>query len=53
MSIPDAADRLKSWIDRNNIKILNVAGARARKDPKIYQATIELLARAFSIEEIP
>lgn len=53
LSISDAASRLLSWIERNNINILNVAGARARKDPKIYDATMELLERTFSIRTTP
>lgn len=48
LSISDAAARLLSWIERNNIRILNVAGARARKDPKIYEATMALLEKALS-----
>ena len=51
LSIPDAAARLLSWIERNNIRILNVAGARAGKDPKIYEVTINLLEKAFAIGE--
>jgi hypothetical protein len=33
------------WIHRYKIKVLNVAGPRASKDPKIYQATIDLLEK--------
>ena len=39
----DAAEMVKSWIDRNNIQVLNVAGARASKDPEIYKITVEIL----------
>lgn len=38
-----AAKSIHSWLDRNNIQTLNVAGARASKDPKIYEATTHLL----------
>jgi hypothetical protein len=39
------------WIQRYKIKVLNVAGPRASKDPKIYQATIELLEVIFMKEK--
>jgi hypothetical protein len=35
------------WIQRYKIKVLNVAGPRASKDPKIYQATFDLLEAIF------
>jgi len=47
LSIVDAANIVKSWIDRNNIKILNVAGPRASKSQGIYQTTIEVLKASF------
>jgi len=47
LSIVDAANTVKSWIDRNDIKILNVAGPRASKSPGIYQTTIEVLKASF------
>jgi len=31
------ASKINSWIIEHNIKILNVAGSRASKDPKIYE----------------
>ena len=42
-SYPEAARMIREWVGRNGIKVMNVAGARASKDPKIYQAVIELL----------
>jgi hypothetical protein len=33
-----AASKINSWIIEHNIEILNVAGSRASKDPKIYEA---------------
>ena len=45
LSLDIAMDRLKSWIERNDIKVLNVAGPRSSKDPGIYQATIDLLEK--------
>lgn len=39
----DAALIIGKWLQTNKIEVLNVAGPRAGKDPKIYQATLELL----------
>jgi hypothetical protein len=38
-----AAEIVSHWIDARGIKILNVAGPRASKDPKIYDARRKLL----------
>jgi len=35
-----AASKINSWIIEHNIKILNVTGSRASKDPKIYEDTM-------------
>ena len=43
LSIVDAANIVKSWIDRNDIKILNVAGPRASKSPEIYKIAMAVL----------
>ena len=42
-SYPEAARMIQEWVGRNGIKIMNVAGPRASKDPMIYQAVMELL----------
>ena len=42
---PEAARMIQEWIGRNGIKIMNVAGARASKDPEIYQAVMDLLEK--------
>jgi hypothetical protein len=47
LSTESASMRLVSWIERNHIRILNVAGPRADKDPTIYQATLDLLEATF------
>ena len=39
------------WIHRYKIKVLNVAGPRASKDPKIYQATLDLLEAVLAKRE--
>ncbi|OPY06436.1 MAG: putative molybdenum carrier [Syntrophus sp. PtaB.Bin001] len=46
-SIKDAAITISSWIEENNIEVLNVAGPRAGKDPEIYRATLTLLETLF------
>ena len=43
LSVSDASKTTASWIERNGIQILNVAGARGTKDPTIYNATMEIL----------
>lgn len=45
-SYPEAANMIREWIKRKSIKVMNVAGARASKDPMIYQATMDLLDAA-------
>ena len=42
-NINDAANKVRKWIDMKHIRVLNVAGPRASKDPKIYDATVDLL----------
>jgi len=39
----EAAKTVNSWIFQHNIKILNVTGPQASKDPDIYQATKKIL----------
>ena len=48
LSVPDAARTIKSWIDQNNVRVLNVAGSRASKDPEIYKTTVEILKTALT-----
>ena len=43
LSVSDASKKTASWIDRNGIQVLNVAGSRASKDLGIYKATMEIL----------
>ncbi len=45
----DAAYRILSWIEYNHIKILNVAGPRASKDPAIYNDVFKILDMAYKI----
>jgi hypothetical protein len=41
-----------SWVVENRIKVLNVAGPRASKDPRTYQATKKLLKAVFQLDLI-
>ena len=47
LTVNQAAERLLHWIQKKEIKVLNVAGPRARKDPDIYSKTFELLKLTF------
>lgn len=44
----EASYLIAEWAERHHISIMNVAGARASKDSKIYQATFDLLEAALS-----
>ena len=48
MSSPAALEIL-TWLDENGIKILNVAGARESKDPKIYSGVKDVLTGVFVV----
>jgi hypothetical protein len=43
MSICNAANKIRQWIRDNNITVMNVAGPRASKDPKIYRTSRRVL----------
>ena len=44
-----AAMDVRTWVAENHIKVLNVAGPRASKDPGIYPATKKLLKAVFQL----
>jgi hypothetical protein len=48
----DAAYRILSWIESYHIKILNVAGPRASKDPAIYNDVFKILDMAYKIHKV-
>jgi hypothetical protein len=48
----DAASLVNSWIKLRQIKILNVAGPRASKDPNVYVDVFRILEWAFKIYRI-
>lgn len=50
ISIQDAVNTIRSWIDRNNVQVLNVAGPRASKNPEIYDKVIEVLEATLRLE---
>ena len=45
-----AATLIRSWLDENQIDILNVAGPRASKDAKIYSAVVKLIESVYYLE---
>ena len=40
---PDAFDKVTGWLDRNRVRVLNVAGPRASKSPDHYGIAREFL----------
>lgn len=46
-SLENAADKAREWLQLAGVSTLNVAGARASKDPAIYDATYSLLSEVF------
>ncbi len=47
MTAFDAARNLSDWIKNYDIRVLNVAGSRASQNPRIYQATADILESAY------
>jgi hypothetical protein len=43
-----AAQKLKKWMLQNNIRVLNVAGPRASKEPEVGEFVYQVLAATFS-----
>ncbi|MFC1866537.1 YpsA SLOG family protein [Thermodesulfobacteriota bacterium] len=48
----DAAVKINGWIYGYKIEVLNVAGSRASKDPKIYQAVKDILEDVINLNSI-
>ena len=48
----NAAQQLNNWLQENQVEVLNVAGTRGSHDPKIYQATTDVLQTALYMEII-
>ena len=47
-----AAMKAADWIRENSVRILNVAGPRASHDPKIYNATLDLILSIYQLDKI-
>jgi len=45
-----AAVAIKDWISENKIEVLNVAGPRASKDPKIYRDSLNILESVYYLD---
>lgn len=45
---PGRIERVHEWLEKSNIRILNVAGPRASKEPEIYQSAFDYLMRVFA-----
>jgi hypothetical protein len=46
----DAAMKINKWLYEKNIEVLNVAGPRASKDSKVYQAVMDILISAYYLD---
>jgi len=49
IDISGASRLIYDWLQKEEIKILNVAGSRASRDPKIYRDTMSLLKEFFTL----
>jgi hypothetical protein len=47
-----AAENIATWTSEYGIEVLNVAGARASKDPQIYEAVSKVLTTALHLDHI-
>jgi hypothetical protein len=47
MAAFQAASAVNQWILQNDIEILNVAGPRASKDPRVYQEALNIIESAY------
>jgi hypothetical protein len=45
----EAPQRLKTFLEDNLIKVLNVAGPRASKEPKVAEFVVETLECVFTL----
>ncbi len=46
----DAAMKINKWLSEKYIEVLNVAGPRASKDSKVYQAVMDILISAYYLD---
>jgi hypothetical protein len=47
-----ASSHISSWVKENDIKVLNVAGPRASKDPLIYRDTFYIIEGVIMLDSI-
>lgn len=50
-SLAKGAAMVRTWLTNHPIRVMNVAGARASGDPKIYAATLALLEKIFAVHK--
>jgi len=50
LAVSDAVRFIRSWLERNDIQTLNIAGPRQSKAPGIYELTREVLKTALHYE---
>ena len=48
VSLSEAVEIIRTWVETNKIEVLNVAGPRASKDPEIYGKTLNILRRVLT-----
>jgi putative molybdenum carrier protein len=48
-AMSDASKRLKAFLEDNVIEVINVAGPRGSKEPKLPQFVFEILNRVFDL----
>jgi hypothetical protein len=51
-SVGEAAELVRPWIEKNKIKVLNVAGSRASKAPKIHDIAKKILKAAIGMDRM-
>jgi hypothetical protein len=51
LTVEAAVQFVRAWISGNEIKVLNVAGPRASKDPQIYSTTKKILRSVLSASD--
>ncbi len=44
---PGRIERVHEWLEKSNVRTLNIAGPRASKEPEIYQCAFDYLMRIF------
>lgn len=48
VSLSEAVEIIRIWVETNKIEVLNIAGPRASKDPEIYGKTLNILRRVLT-----